>query len=196
MAENSLFPAFVKIYSHSAYAPHVNIIPTTEYHLPDGSHATGYFERHSDGSAVGAGAMVEELVTDMLPFFKATTVFDNWTVFTMDSPTARPLPVFSAAFDSFVGTSASTTWAKAVEHIFTFRTEAFGIMKLVLLDAPSGNSFDKTLDLGGSGAAFEIASDLSNPDNAWSGRDGSLPLTFLQFTTNINQKLRKSYRMT
>lgn len=189
---NSLYPAFVKIDYHSAQGAHVMIIPTLEWHAND-ILVAGEFESWNAG-LVDADDKINDLVDLFLPFFLATTTFDFYTIYTMASPTAAAQPVAAASLAK-VGTSVSTTWAKAVQKTLIMRTTDFGIMKLVFLDCPSGNNFDPVNAYGVDPATTAIINELKNEDSPWSARDNGRPNTLIKQTTTLNEKLRKEYNM-
>jgi hypothetical protein len=68
-------------------------------------------------------------------------------------------------------------------------------MKLVLLDAPSSNLFDKILAFGASPAAVDIFDQLSDLGNGWAGRDGAKVGVMVQIAYTLNDKLRREYGM-
>ena len=192
MTPNSLFPAFVKVDYHSVFGVHSMVLPTRTW-SPDGATVAGTFVDWDDNDT-DADDMIQALVTLFLPFFIATTTFDLYTIYTMAAAGAKPVPVASAEL-GLDGTSVSTTWAKAVQKTFTFRTDLFGILKLVFLDCPSGNNFDRVNAFGADAATLAILAALSADTNAWSARDNGKPDTVVQQATTLNEALRKTYRM-
>ncbi len=164
-------------------------LPTKNWNAGTG---TGTFDIWS-GGVISAAAMVGDLVTKMLPLFNADISFDNFLVYKQLLPDDDPEPVASASFSGQVGTNVSASWAKAVELIFIARTTAFGIAKLSLLDAVSNNAFLPITSPSVDPQA--LIDEWFDDAKGWSGRDNFQPSTFLKFTTNINQKLRKAYRL-
>jgi hypothetical protein len=140
-----------------------------------------------------AGA-IEDFVDVIKAAYKTTYNFQSWTLFTMEDPEATPIPVQSGNLN-IAGTNASTTWDKAVQQTLTWRTDAFGIFKLVLLDSVSDGSFDKVVDVEAN-PGIEAIHDYVTADETWlAGRDGGRPNVFLQNAKTLNEKLRRSYRM-
>jgi hypothetical protein len=186
---NFLGPYFVRINYHYILGPHTMTIPTNVW-SPDGG--VGTFATWDDGAAA-ADTMITELVTLMLPFFDVNTQFDNWTVFQWDAPNLEPIPRVAGAFTSLVGTASDGKWSAAVEQIITARTTNFGIAKLDFLDADSKNNFNPIN--AASGALLTLMAAWGALINGWRGRDNGRPDVFLKMTTNLNQKLRKTYRL-
>lgn len=193
MTPHSLFPAHVKILYHSEYGQHVMTLPTLEWLSSPDTGGSGSF-RDWLGGDTDAHTMIEDLVTLFLPFFKPATVFDMYTVYTMADEDAIPMPVASQAL-ALDGTSVQTAWHKAVQTTFTFRTDNFGIAKLVFLDAPSGGLFDRILGFDGSAEALAILAELSDDTKGWSGRDNGKPNALTQIAYTLNEKLRRQYSM-
>lgn len=190
----SIAPAFVKIEYLSAYAPHAMLIPTREWSPPAGGFAYGSFPRWSDDTARDADDMIGDLLEDLELFFSPTTTFYNWTIFTQDSPSDDPVPRVSKSVTE-VGTDASDTWEKAVQSTINFRTAGFKASKIVLLDAPGLDNFDRVVDPADSVALTALVPEFTSVLNAWSGRDGTRPATFISLTRTLNEALRRRYRM-
>lgn len=191
--ENSLSPAFVKIDYHSAFGSHTMTIPTKDWNASPSVGGAGAFDDYVGGT-VDADAMINALVDLFLPFFKADTTFDVYTIYTQASPTDPAFPVASKAIGS-VGTNATTTWSKAVQTTFSIRTDSFGQMKIVFLDAPSGGVFDKVSTFGASPEAVAVMAELADIANGWAGRDGGKPGVLTQIAYTLNEKLRREYNM-
>src|SRR5437868_4488105 len=93
---NSLFPAFVVIDYHSAFGSHKMTIPTKAYTGPGVGFPAGHFLAW-DSTDVDADDMINALVELIAPFFKVDTTFDSYTIYTMASAEAAPLPEYAAA---------------------------------------------------------------------------------------------------
>lgn len=181
---NALGPYYVQIKYHSLLAPHTMTIPTRDWDA-------NQFDTWS-GGPIDDVDMIENLVTEMLPFFDAGVSFDNWQVFRQLLPADDPEPISSGAFTGMTGTDTGGTWAGAVESIITVRTAGFNIAKLDLLDSISDNDFNPII------VPITRITNLIDEwfavTNGWAGRDNTKPSTFLKMTKNLNQKLRKEYR--
>ena len=185
---NFLGPYWVQL-NYTGYAPHTMTLPTKNWN-PSGT--VGTFDIWSGGT-INALTMVQALVTKLLPLFNSDVSFDNYLVYKQLLPADDPEPVASEQFSGQIGTNTSATWAKAVERIFIARSTAFGLMKLDLLDCVSNNNF---LPIVNPATADQDLIDVWFDDaNGWSARDNFQGNTFLKITTNLNQKLRKAYRL-
>jgi len=187
---NALYPSYVRIEYHSPFAPHLMTLPTLQW--DPGGYDSGEFLCH-DTTFVEADVMIKGLVNQMAEIFTDDVVFDQYQIFSSTDPEIDPLPQYGAAL-AIPGINASTAWFKAVEQIFTARTTLFGVAKLTLLDVPTNNDFNRVTTLSGEySVLFNI---WSGEDTGWAGRDNGRPATFLQATANLNEALRRAYRMT
>jgi len=176
MAPNSLFPSYVLLQYTSAFGQHFMTIPTLLWNDTPG--ATGDAGVFTTWDSVGRSAddMINDLVDAMAVFWKNDTTFDLYTIYTLADAEATPQPRVAKPLTQ-VGSNVSTSWSKAVETTFMMRTDLFGIRRLVFLDAPSGNLFDKISQFDTSPEALAI-------------------LILTQITYTLNEKLRKEYGMT
>lgn len=185
---NFLGPYWILLNYHSSKAPHSMTLPTKNWNA---SGTIGTFDIWSGGT-INALTMVQGLVTKMLPLFTADVAFDNYLIYKQLLPADDPVPVAAESFSGQLGTSVSASWWAAVERIFVARSVTFGICKLDLLDAVSGDSFLPITSPAMNDQA--LINEWFDDDNGWCARDNGQPNTFLKITCNLNQKLRKMYR--
>jgi len=191
---NSLFPAFLRLDYHTLYGTHSQVIPTTEW-FPTSITGTIGSYLGWDSVPIDAEVMMSNLVTVAKDLFKSTTVYDLATVFTMATPTSPAIPQASVAIGT-AGVSTATVPDKATQFTFNFRTSLNGKMKFVCLDAPVGASnFDKQLPGSYSATLQAIIDEIMDDSNAWAGRDGGQPSASISVTLDLNDALRKRYRM-
>lgn len=194
MTPFSLYPAFVRIFYTTAYAPHTMTIPVLDWNPPSGGHPSGTFLAH-DASQADAEAMIDALVADLADIFLATTTINEAIIYTMDAAVAPAIPQVTYEI-GVVGTNANTGWAQAVQLTFTLRTDLFHKMKLVLLDVPSDNDFNKYSSLVGLNAEFvDLVELLETESWGWCGRDRGKPTTFVSMIFDLNDGLRKRYNL-
>jgi len=186
---NFVGPYFVRCNYHYILGPHTMTLPTNVWN-PDST--VGTFEAW-DSSAPAADTMINDLVTLMLPFFDANTTFDNWTIFKQLLPTDEPTPQMGGGFTGKIGTNGGGSWSAAVELIITARSTNFGIAKLDFLDGASNDNYNPITTF--TGAIANVVNEWADPSNAWRARDNGRINTFLKMTVNLNQKLRKTYRL-
>lgn len=191
MAPNSLFPAFVVIDYHSAYAPHKMTIPTKDWNPGAGF---GDFETWA-GASIAADTMVEALVDVMKEFFPSTSSFDGWTVYTKTDPDAIAIPR-AAKVLGVAGTAATTPPIKATQATWTAKTTAGGIAKFSMMDIAAPATFERVTSGGLTADAIAFIDEWFASTNGWSGRDNTQPYFFLQLAYTMNEKLRREYHMT
>lgn len=185
---NFLGPYWIQL-NYTVYSPHSMTIPTKGWN-PSGT--VGTFDIWSGGT-INALTMVTDLVLKLKALFNSDCSFDNYLVYKQLLPADDPQPVASESFSGQIGTDTTGAWSKATERIFIARSTAFGICKLDLLDCPASNGFNPVTSPGVPEQA--LIDEWFSDAKGWSARDNFQPNTFLKYTTNLNQKLRKNYRM-
>ena len=194
MTHNSLYPAFVRIDSESQFGPHSMTVPSVPVIAAVGGGAPYTFDLRGLSVDVNVKDAGEDFVDVLKPFFGPSYNFIGWTLFTMADPDATPVPVQSGSL-AVAGTHAGGSWTKAVQATWTWRTDAFGIFKIVLLDGSSEDSFDKATSVTGYPIGDALSDYVTAPSTWVAGRDGGRPDVFLQVAYTLNEKLRRSYRM-
>jgi hypothetical protein len=185
---NFLGPYWIQL-NYTGYAPHTMTIPIKGWN-PSGT--IGTVDIWSGGTE-NTLTMMSGFVTVLKPMFNADISFNNYLVYKQLLPADTPEPVSSQQFSGQIGTNAGGSWASAVEIIFIARTTAFGIVKLDLLDACSEDNFNPVIS---PATNPQLLIDYwFNDAHGFAGRDNAQPNTFLKYTVNLNQKLRKSYRL-
>jgi len=192
MTANGLFPSFVKMFYHSAFAAHVRTIPTRAWY--PGIAGNGFYNNWFE-LPVDASDMIDALVAVEKVLHPPTTIFDYWEIWNYPDPDALPQPVQTGSL-AVVGTSAGTGWSEAVEQTFMLRTTGFGIFKYVLLDVPTDNFFGKVAPASFTTPYNNLMAKLTDENWAWSGRDNFRPSIVKQATITLNEKLRRSYHLT
>lgn len=191
MSHNSLYPSFVRINYTTAYAPHSQTVPTTTV-----SNDAGDWQFHPEdgGTVIGVDDAVIAWIGTMRQYYPASTVFTDATLFTMATPTATPVPVFSFPI-ALLGTGVPGTGddVKATQGTFTFRTDQGGIFKLVFLDMIV-SSWEK-ITSPTNALVSALVTHVLTTQHWMAGRDGGDPRVFLQRATTLNERLRRSYRM-
>jgi hypothetical protein len=188
-------PSFIRLDSVSEFGPHSNFIPTLLWSNDPSTNDHGVFQNWVSGS-VDAVDMINALLDVLVPFFDPSTSFNNWTIFSKPDPDSPAVPVQSDALSSVIGTTSLTGWRKATQRTLSWRTEAFNLFKIVMLDTPNTNNFAKVTALPGSGIYFDLDAVVTDENNGFSGRDNSRPQGFVSSTMTLNEKLRRAYRLT
>lgn len=191
MTAFSLFPSYVQIEYQSAFGLHLMTRPTKQWQESAGP--AGEFETWVSGT-IDADDMINALCDVLAVVAPSTTTFTQYVIYNFPDEESDPQPVASNTL-GVVGLEATPGWTKAVEQTFTFRTEAFHIAKLILLDANTDNNFDRVPFSSFSSAYQDIFFELANTTNAWSGRDNARITQAIQASATLNEKLRREYRM-
>lgn len=191
---NSLAPAFIKVEYQSQFGAHTMTLPTLGTNIDPSDPTLSTIDTWVGGTVLWT-TMVNDLLALVDDFYGISTTFDVATLFTQESATADPIPRASVAL-AVVGDIPAPQWDKAVQFSITARTTNFGLAKLVMMDADSFDDWDKIVALAAAPAVQALFNEWADPTNGWSAQDNGRPATFLQATKTLNEKLRRSYRMT
>jgi hypothetical protein len=149
----------------------------------------------ADGIQYDSLAVLNALSALLADIFVPSTTIGEAIIYTMDAPVGQAIP--RASHDlAVVGTNSNTTWAEAVQLQFTFRTALFNKFKLVLLDVPADDDFNKYTSLVGLNIAYQNLVDyITDPAGSFCGRDRSKPTSMISMIHDLNDGLRKRYRL-
>ncbi len=189
----SPFPSAVKLQYHSEFAPHTQLIPTLQWTAFPDVGGAGAFVSHNGGS-VDADAMINALATVLAAFLPDTASFDSYIIYNHNVGTDALEPIRSKPMVK-VGTETTPGWDQATQVTVNWRTSGFNIFKLVMLDIATNNFFGKTSALPTTGIIAGLDAIVTDPDNAWAGRDNAIPQSFISQTLTLNEALRKRYRL-
>jgi hypothetical protein len=187
---NFLGPWFVQIASHSAFAPHIQTIPTLPWTPGVGY---GEFDTWAAGTKA-ADDMIEEFVDLQAPFFPTSYAWDYFTIYSQPTIADPAIPVIGKVLTQ-VGTAGAGGEIKATQATWSFKTTTGGLFKLVQLDLKAAAGFTKTTPTTLTVDAQNLVDAVQDQANGWSGRDGARPSFFLQIAYTLNEKLRRQYHM-
>lgn len=190
MTPNTLYPSYVTFDYHSSYAPHTMTVPTTRW-SPGGTY--GSFLAH-DASNVDAETMCDDFIDAAKKFFRATVIFDGFTIWNIVNPGDSPHPMVSKSVTEPGSSVLANAYNVATQATWTFYTAIFGIAKIVMLDVETAG-FAKILSGTASVDQTAFIALMEDDANAWAGRDGSRPNQFKQIAFTLNEKLRRSYNL-
>lgn len=190
---NDANPSFVKINYHSAAAPHTMEIPALTWNDVASTGGAGEFDIWSGGT-IDADSMINDLTDVIAALLPDTATIDGYTIYTYGTPRGAPQPRVSKAIGT-AGLDATPGWWQAVQVTQTFRTTDFNLMKLNILDSATNNDFSKTLSIPPGGALEDIFTLLSSNVQGWCGRDAQQVAAFVSQTIDLNDALRRRYRL-
>lgn len=194
MTEHSRSPAFVQLDYHTLYAPHKQQFCIRDWFPVSSGHPMGT-STAADGSIVDLQESIDDLLGAMSVFAMPDCVWDLATVYTQAAPLGPAFPQANYV-PTQVGTLAGAPPRKATEITYVMRTTSFNIVKMVLLDVPVSTNFEEKLPGSFSGPDNAFLTAFGDVGRPWVGQDGAKPQTAVRITYNLNQKLRKAYRMT
>lgn len=192
MGHNSLYPASIRLDYQTKYGLHSQTIPTAKIALDGGV----YKFVKEDLTVIGAVTTLIQAWVDVLKgFYPSTTSWLGWQAFTYATPTSPAIPFIAGALaTSGTNASGNDTNSKATQATYTWRTDEFGIFKIILLDTIVLD-FNKITDVANAGYVAPVHAIVAGANTWMRGRDGGKPQTFLQMSRDLNDKLRESYRM-
>lgn len=193
MTLHSRSPAFVILDYHSPYAPHKQQFCIRDWFPVSSGHDMGT-STNADGSVGDLKTAIDDLLGVMSVFALPDTIWDLATVYTQAAPTGPAFPQANYV-PTQVGVSSGTAPRKATEITYVMRTTTFNIVKMVLLDVPVSTNFEQKLPGAFSSADNAFLTEFGATNRPWVGQDGEKPNTAVRITYNLNQKLRKEYRM-
>jgi len=188
---NSLAPGFIKVNYHSAFGPHVMILPVLGINIETPA-VDSTIDTHSAGTILWT-TMVTALVTEMADQYPTNCTFDIATLFNQPTADDDPQPISGVEL-GIDGTVAVPGWAQGTQLTISARTADFNPAKLVMLDFASGGLFTKTTVASGSGLEA-LLNEWTALTNGWCGRDNTRPSQFVSATRTLNEKLRRNYNL-
>lgn len=195
MTANSLSPAFLRINYSSVYGPHVMTVPTVP--LVSGVYApSGWaFDLRGAEISVEVSEAVADFVAVIRPFWTNQVNLIDYTVFNQPEIDDLPTPVYSALIGLAGSGGGGLGWDKAVERTFTYRGDDFTLSKLVFLDAIA-DTFNRVVTWADASKGDVLRDYVTADATFLATRGGGRPNIQMQETTTLNEKLRRSYKMT
>lgn len=190
--ENSLFPAFMLFAYHSDKAFHKMTLPTREWQSSAGVNGKGGYEAWSSAS-VDAQDMAEGLAAVIADFYPAQVTFDNWSIYTLETPTSPPILRAGNVFTGLTGGAVTPGWYQAVQCTLTAKDTEYKDAKLTLLDCSSLNNFSPVPFASLDAKVVDIFDEWTSTTNAWASRNGQRPATFKNYRATLNAKLEAQY---
>jgi hypothetical protein len=193
MAVHDLFPGYGDVRYHSSFGVHHKIVPTRAWY-PTPLIPLNVLGQYNNWGEIGCDgeAMWDEFVAQERKWYPATCTIDSVTVYTIAEPGAPAIPRATKSY-GLAGTFADPGWSKAVQRTWVMRDTEFLIVKSVMLDCASGDSFDRVVNISGSTESLDYVGMWTSPSWAFSSRAGNRPNSFQSVVTGINDKLSKEY---
>lgn len=175
------------------FSTHIQALPTQEWNAGIGTAGKGGYLTWN-GDPRDADDMIKDLVDKFCKMYNDTTTYNHYVIQSRVTINDVWLPMAESNLTKD-GTGTITGWEEAVQRTYMIRdTSIQSFSRLILLDAGTDNSFGKYTTL--TSDETEIIAELTDPDNAWSSRQGYRPNAFKNLTITLNEKLRKEYKLT
>jgi len=194
MTEYTLRPSYGRLDYHSSYGPHSQSIPTKQWLQTSITGTLGSYINW-DSDAIDAEDMWDQYVDEAKGLLPTTSGFDLITIFNWDDGLAKFLPVASKAL-AVAGTATPANVNKAVSLTLNMRTLGGQPFKLVYLDYVLADAeFNKITPAAFSTPMEDVVNIVSLTTLAFAGRDNTRPSAAISGTFDLNDALRKQYRM-
>lgn len=186
-------PYYVHLNYVSGQNPHTMQFSVQNFVLPFGGFPFGTIDTRAS-VPVDTDDAINAYVDVLKAFWSGGTTFVSWVLFSKLIPADIPVPVMGNVVTTGVGTASPGFAESATQETINYRTTAFNLLKIVLLDYNEDVGFDKIRVIPGSGPLFDLDAYLHSTDSVVFGRDGSPAGTFISATKKLNDALRKAYR--
>ncbi len=194
MTEYGLQPSYAMISSRSSYGPHSSTIPTKQWLPTSITGAIGSYVNWN-GVPIDAEDMWDGYTSALADLMPTTSHIDLVTLFDWDTGLNKFFPVATKTY-AVTGTFTPASPNKAVSMTMNIRTQGGAAYKAVVLDYVLGAAeFNKITLASYSAEMIALSSFIRDDDNAFSGRDNTKPSYDVSVTFDLNQALRKQYRM-
>lgn len=190
MAQNSLFPGFVKLFYAAGTKKHVMVVPVKPY-FSAGS--TWWVEGKSTPTNDSFWqTATNSFLASLQGLFHVSVDFTSAELWTIASVGADP--VFQDSFEpTFTGSNAGGVQANG-QAVLTFRTEGGGLYRLYLMEhSITINSVFVPPAYTGATAFATAAAAVTSATSMVKGRNGGHPLTSLRAVTKTNDTLRQKF---
>lgn len=190
MAQNSLFPAFVKLFYEGGTGNHTQTIPIlmpTETPLT----TTGWSLEARDGSFVDFEAAVVAYINIVRVFMPTNVTFLEAELYTMATATADPLYRTTATI-SLAGQAVANLLYNLSQTTLSYRSELGGSGKLVYMESTLTPNFRSTWRLNVPTTYNALRAFLIGQSNWIIARDGGMPIGTTYVTTKTNDAVRRN----
>lgn len=183
------FPFFFRFSYSTSYTFHVHTRGLRAV-TSSGAGDAGTVVRWDDVEAA-TDDVIETYITNWLSYQPVSTSVLDYILYRVPSPGQAPEPLFASNVTGTGALGDLTGRAAGVQHMLTFRTSTFGLMKVVSLDRASGNTFGKrnTLSAAETGFRNYILSGAHAIMSAGNGR----PISLHALNITLNDRLMRSY---
>jgi len=189
--ENVSAPTRLEILYTTAYGRHVQTMKLREW---ISGADLGSVPRWSDDNPVDVLEMLDDFLALEKLTLDTTTNFTQARLYTQATPDSPSVLRKVVPLD-VDGASAAAGWFKAVQlSINGFDVEGKP-SRIVILDAKTGNDFDKYYTGGISAAVTNLWNEFAADTNGWSSQANNKPESLLSQTATLNEKLRREYGM-
>lgn len=189
MAQNSLYPGFIKLHHEATLSEHIYTLPVKPFQSVGGD---WWLEESGIVQGEEWVAALTRYVTVAKAFLNTAHTFTYAELWTMASADADP--IYRATAELTIAGTSATAYAVASQITFSYRTSEGGNGKLVLLDSvyvPNAK-----LRPPYTGVPLAFYNYLMSNNCCVYGRDGGYPIAMPKLLVKTNDVLRRKYNLT
>jgi hypothetical protein len=169
--------------------------PTTAWSPPAGVAVAGFFDDWAAGT-VDAADMIQDLVTKMADLMATTSSFDYYIIYTQADADSEPIIAIINTL-STPGTVTASAQEKATQGHYALLDTNGKKCGITLMDMPLEYGFERKNFVGALATPESaLVTELTLTNKGWSSRQNARPAVFKRATYDMNDALRKRYRMT
>lgn len=188
MAQNSLYPGFVKIKYSSNSHTHYQVLPVLPVSFGVGTEPT--FET-ATGAPVAMNAAIDAYIAIVDNLFTDTSSFVIAEFWHYPSPESDPM--FYYVYEIGAPGAGVGTVSAYSQLVVSLRTALGGYLKLYFMEVVQGIVAKDDYPFSNVTVAA-LTAYLTDGDTGWVvGRDGGFPISGLRALTKVNDALRKKY---
>lgn len=190
MAENSLAPAFIKIFYTVSSLPHTMVLPVLwQSGELSGDPATTVLQAKGGGT-VTVSAFITAFMAVLKPLYHTSSEFQFYEFWLVEDVGSDPIFIFNQTIAQ-AGTAATTTLT-AGQMVISFRTNAGGNKYLYFMEPCASSALlQDTAPFGGSTAHKAVADYVCGATSPIVGRDNGFLAAPIRMLTKYNDTLRR-----
>lgn len=159
-----------------------------------GSFTDAVFDPGDGAPTIPVADGVGDLIDVLKTLYTSGTTFIDYTAWSHNSPGLVPIAVSTGSIGVAGTNVADHMTDKATQVTWVWKTAAFHVAKLTMLDYPVGG-FDAVSSLTGFTEGIALDAYVTDPLNWVRGADGFVPVAFQQISQTLNEKSRRAYGM-
>lgn len=186
MAQNSLYPGYVKLYYEASGHPHIHTFGIT---APTGGLGTSTIT-NKGGTAVATATAIAAYVAALKTLYSASTNFRYWELFKMNN-SEDPGVLIDTGSLNIPGTNATGSVLYG-QTTMSYRSDTGGFGKLVLME--TSQAVNTVVESPFAAGPYKTIADyIVSASGIVTARDNGFPMMVTKAIGKTNDALRKKY---